>query len=281
MLAALVAAPLVWSCHQDTAGLPPSTKPAVVEPIIPQPKAKLPLKSALPKWASQLPDVTISAKPGEKVWAIAPRSDTEMAEIGLYELEGVFDGLASLIDTMGQKVDRVPGAVVHHVGSSKRLRKGDLALIFTWTTPGWLALVHRAKGGEEIKVHFDLAGATKEISVDHAEPIVRKLLPLAYVGFPKSGATSMGLLVAIDKQRGWVLTASSHIEIHPLSRLSVLPIQKRSYKVGTKVLAFRWATGFQPGTIRSVDALGLRYTVHLDGNQPEAPFFLTRLILAD
>ncbi len=281
LLATLLTALLVCSapaCNTDTATPAPSTKPAIVEPIIPQPKQRLPLKSALPKWASQLPDVAIDAKPGDKVWAVAPRSDSEMADIGLYELEGVFDGLASLINTMGHKVDRVPGAVVHPVGSSKKLRKGDIALVFTWTTPGWLALVHRATRGKEIRVRFDLAGATKEVAVDHAEPMVKKLLPLAYVGFPKSGTTSMGLVVAVDEQRGWVLTASGHIEIHALDRLNVLPIKQRGYKIGSKVLAFRWASGFQRGVIRAVGPLGLRFTVQLEGDQPQAPFFFTRLV---
>jgi hypothetical protein len=164
------------------------------------------------------------------------------------------------------------------VRGGAKLSEGDIVLCCGFTVSAMIGRVGKLSAGREIQVHYDWGGTTKGASIEHCEPPVAGIRPLAFVGFPKGGSTSRGLIVALDEKRAWIRTASGHVEIHPLGELETLPIPRADHKAGERVRAYSWATGFQPGVISEVVEPGLRYRVKLDGNKPSRDYFFSMLL---
>lgn len=232
----------------------------------------------LPSWATKLPDVPASLPKGTRVWATVPRPrDGDLPDVGVFNVEGVYDGVYSLTDLMGHRVDGVHPALVHRAAAAGRLVEGTVVLFATKTTPGILGRVSTIVPGGEINVHYDAGGKTRIAAVDHAEPPVSGVRPMAYVTYPKVGRTSRGLLVATSASDGWVLTSSGHVEIHPLRDMGVLPIPGAPLAVGARVDAYAWATGIRPGSIVEVAEPALRYRVKLDDNGTVEEYFFAKV----
>ncbi|MBW2525010.1 MAG: hypothetical protein JRI23_12570 [Deltaproteobacteria bacterium] len=196
-----------------------------------------------------------------------------MASVGIYTVEQVGSRGVSLVDKLGQRRRGVPGALVHPIGSPSRLEAGQAALCHSWTTSATIARVVKVKGGH-VLVQYDWAGATKQAVAEHAEPLRTGVEPLAYVGFPKLGQISKGLVVALDDRHGWISTGSGHVEMHPRSALTKLRIRALPYRAGDAVLAYSWTGGFERGTIEKVLESPVRYSVDLEVDRaPRAYFF--------
>jgi len=255
----------------------PDAGPPPTEPILPSPTASAEA-AALPAWAQRLPKVEPQVKLGDRVWATVPQPGTAMATAAIFTVEGIHDGLLSLTDTMGQGVSGVSPAVVHRAGKRGKLAEGDVVLCYAFTLPGILARVAELEGGKEIQVRYDWAGQTKEAAIFHAEPPREGIKPLAFVGFPKAGATSRGLLVALTESHGWIRTSSGHIEVHERDTISALPLPANKPEVGTPVRAYAWTTGYRRGVVAAELEPGLRYRVKLDGNLGERDYFFSSLL---
>ncbi|MBW2454812.1 MAG: hypothetical protein JRI68_09885 [Deltaproteobacteria bacterium] len=251
--------------------------PPLPEPILPSPTASVEA-AALPDWAARLPRMAAQVKLGDRVWATVPQPGTPMASAAIYTVEGIHDGLLSLTDKMGQGVGGVSPAVVHRAGKRGKLAEGDIVLCYAFTLPGVLARIAELEGGQEIQVRYDWAGQTKETAIYHAEPPREGVVPLAFVGFPKAGATSRGLLVALTESHGWIRTSSGHVEVHERSSITALPLPKSKPEVGTAVRAYAWATGYRRGVIAEELEPGLRYRVKLDGKLGERDYFFSSLL---
>ncbi len=234
--------------------------------------------AGFPEWADQLPKVTPTVKPGDRVWATVPQRGTAMASAAIYTVEGIYDGQLSLTDKMGQGVSGVPPAVVHPAGERGKLAEGDIVLCYAFTLPGVLARIAELQGGREIQVRYDWAGITKKTAIYHAEPPREGVAVLAFVGFPKAGVTSRGLLIALSEKHGWVRTSSGHVEVHERSAIKPLPLPASKPKVGAAIRAYAWATGYRAGVITKEVEPGLRYRVKLEGNMAERDYFFSSLI---
>jgi hypothetical protein len=163
---------------------------------------------------------------------------------------------------------------VHRTGKTGKLQSGDVVLFHAPTAPAMLGRVADLAPGREIRVKYDWAGATREAAVDHAEAPVEGIKPLAYVGFPKAGTRSMGLVVALADEQAWIRTASGHVELHEKKALEPLAFPREALKEGERVRAWRWALGFQDGVVANVVEPELRYRIKHDGSE-EDYFFAT------
>lgn len=232
----------------------------------------------MPAWYDGLLKVTPDVKPGAPAWATLPQAGGELAELAVVRVDAISDGFVSVIDKTGQRVDGVPGALVHATGDARGLRQGSAALFYTWTTPGWLGRVSRSVRGEELRVQYDWAGTTKETAVDHAEAPRRGIAPLAFVAYPKAGITAMGQILALDASRAWLLTASGHVEVQSRAALDHVDPLAKELAVGDAVRAYRWATGLVPGSVTRVLEPGVRYEVTFGPREPATGFFVTALV---
>jgi len=277
LLLGLVSCELLSDLSRPPAEAAPSaTGPPPPEPILPS--APKPRGAELPSWAVRLPPAPIRCRPGDRVWATPPERGRDLTQTAIYTVEEVSADGVTLIDLMGQKVVAVPAAVIHPSGRATRFAVGDLALGSSWTTPAILArVIVIDKHGRPTAVQYDWSGKTVRGELDHVQRPVQGIKPLAFVGYPKLGEMSLGLVVAMTSEQAWIRTDSGQVEIHPLGSLKPLAISAKKRKVGDKVLAYRWATGFRPGVIAEISEPGLRYLVKL-ADAPSEPFFFTRLI---
>ncbi len=251
---------------------------SIPEPIVPTAAASVAPALSLPSWSTKLPEVPASLPKGTRVWAtVTGVHDGELPDVGIFTVEGVYDGVYSLTDLMGHRVDGVHPALVHRAGTAGRLVEGTVVLFATKTTPGMLGRVSTIVPGGEINVHYDAGGKTQLAAVDHAEPPVTGVRPMAYVSYPKVGRSSRGLLLATSAADGWLLTSSGHVEIHPLRDLGALPIPGAPLEAGARVDAYAWATGIRPGTIVAVTEPGLRYQVKLDETGLVEDYFFAKV----
>ena len=256
----------------------PTAPPPSVEPVIP--KASASASAAYePSWLKALPEVPVKAKEGELVWASAPVPSSDMALVAVYTVEGIRANRANLIDKLGQKVRGIPGALIHPLGTPGHMTPGEIALCYTWATGVALGRVAPARD-HEVQIEVDWAGATRTTSVDHAEPMLKSIAPLAFVTFPKFGHSSKGIVVALSKDKAWVQTSSGHVEIHDRSAIAVLEVPTGELEEGAKVEAYGWTTGFEPGTIARVIEPGLRYVVKLPASKVEQKYFFSDLAVA-
>jgi hypothetical protein len=278
-LAAIGVATLVGpsGCERGDEQVPLTSGPPVPEPIVPTASPGGAAPAQTPSWLEQLPDVPVPVGQGERAWATVPSGSTEMGHVAVFTVEAVRAHRARLSDRMGQKVRNVPGAVIHPLGELKNPQPGDVVLCYSWTAPGVLGRIKQISGDKKL-VQYDWAGKTKQAVVDHAQAPVRDIAPLAFVGYPKFGSTSKGMLVALSDDRAWVLTGSGHVEVHPRTTIQGLEVQRTAYAVGDRVRAYAWTTGFEPGTIVKVDEPELRYTVKLPGKRAEQRFFFADLV---
>lgn len=230
----------------------------------------------MPRWVAELPQRARSFGTTKRVWAVVPQAGSELVELRVYQLKATFGKVATLIDVMGGKHRGVPTALLHPCAPLSQLRQGQQVLFYTWTTPGNIGQIIRLQNNAPILVRYDLAGKTTEVEVDHAESLRSGTKALAHVSFPKGGRRSVGIVVASDPQRSWVWTASGHVEIHPRSQLKPLKLANRP-AIGSKVQAFTWAAGLQPGKVLKATEPALRYRVALDGNKGRPEFFFSRL----
>jgi hypothetical protein len=241
------------------------------EPILPRPPDRG--GGASPAWLGRLPEKEIAVRAGERVWAAQAVSGSEMVDVAIYTVEGVHDGMVSLTDRTGQRVDRVPAALVHRAPSPAKLSDGELVLFYTPTAPAVFGRIVGLVGGRAIKVRYDRAGQSAETEAEHVTHPVAGVAPMAYVGFPKAGVMSRGLVLAQSDELVFVRTASGHVEVHERALVEALPLPPATVPVGTSVRAYQWATGFEEGVVAEVIEPGLRYRVRLEGDRERAYFF--------
>lgn len=258
---------------------PQQTRPPLPEPVVPTAAAGGAPAAAAPPWGTELPDQAVPAKQGDQVWATISDGETGLVRVGVFTVEAVDGSCATLITKMGKKSRDVPGALIHPLGDPKRLGVGEVALCYSWTTPGMLARVVKIRG-RHILVQHDWAGETKQTVVEHAEPLVTDLAPLAFVGYPKFGGMSKGMVIALSDDRAWLRTGSGHVEVHPRTELSALHIRSKPYRVGDAVRAYSWTGGFERGTITEVAEPRLRYAVQLEGDRAPHTYFFADLVPA-
>ncbi len=214
---------------------------------------------------------------GERVWAATSLAGSEMVDVAIYTVSGIYEGMFALTGRTGQRIDNVHPALVHRAKSIYRLNSNTVVLFYTPSTPAFLGRVSEVVGGESIKIRYDLGGVTRTTEADHVEMPTTGVRPMAYVGFPKAGALSRGLALAATSKEVWVRTASGHVEVHDRGRVQALALPPGRFAVGDVVEAFRWATGYQRGVVVSVVEEGLRYEVERDPRRTGTYFFSSLL----
>jgi hypothetical protein len=216
---------------------------------------------------------------GKRAWAVTPVRGTELAQVAVYTIGHVDGHRATVLDAHGQRVRDVPGALVHPLGDPDKLNAGDPALAFSTVTSVVVGRVSKNRAGT-VQVQYDWAGATRAMAADHAEPLPRAIAPMAFVGYPKFGRVSRGLVLALDTTQAWIQTTSGHVEVHPRAKLEPLTLPGAGLAVGDTVEAYGWTTGYERGTVARVLEPDLRFAIELPASRIEHPYFFSDLRLA-
>jgi hypothetical protein len=258
----------------------PTSSAPVVEPVFPSLSAERDADGGAgapsAPWMSGVPDVPVPVAIGKRAWAVTPVRGTELAQVAVYTVGHIDGHRATVLDAQGQRVKDVPGALVHPLGEPEQLRAGDAALAFSTVTAVVVGRVTARRGGT-VQLQYDWAGGTRSMAADHAEPLVAGIAPMAFVGYPKFGRTSRGLVVALDAAQAWIQTSSGHIELHPRAKLEPIALPAGRLAAGDKVEAYGWTSGYERGTVARVLEPDLRYAIELPASRIEHPYFFADL----
>lgn len=225
-------------------------------------------------WMEGLPDVPVTAKPLDKVWATVPEADGDMANVGIYEVDSVDGNKATLKDQIGTSFPGIPGALIHPLGDSTKLKPNDLAMGSAW---GASKVIGRVKGIEagQVTLRYKWSSSLTDKAMDHAQPLVSGVNPMAWVIYRNSmNSPYKGLVVAKGNGKVWISTDSGHVEISPEAKVLSLDMAQNGFTVGQTVYVYQWGFGYKPGTVTKIVEPYHQYEVKLVGkDQPELFIF--------
>lgn len=225
-------------------------------------------------WMEGLPDVPVTAKPLDKVWATVPEADGEMANVGIYEVDSVEGNKATLKDQIGTSFPGIPGALIHPLGDSTKLKPNDLAMGSAWGASKVIGRVKSIEAGQ-VTLRYKWSSSLTDKTMDHAQPLVSGVNPMAWVIYRNSmNSPYKGLVVAKGSGKVWISTDSGHIEVSPEAKVLPLDMAQNGFTVGQTVYVYQWGFGYKPGTVTKIVEPYHQYEVKLVGkDQPELFIF--------
>ncbi len=239
---------------------------------------------APPSWLEGLPERTVTAAPGEMVWAVVPELGSEAAAIRTYRLAAVTGAEAVLVDTIGNRYQGVPGALVHPASGfpEAELTVGTAVLADRWDAGKIVGRVARLEAGQ-VELDYDWNGVTVTGATDAVLvlPAGEGSLVLRWVGYRTPGVGTSapgpwykGLCFAESGEKVWISTDGGHVEVVAVGAVKPLAdIGRAELAQGDAVAAYSWGHGYRRGVIEEVLEPGLRYTVKLEGGQTRPVFF--------
>lgn len=225
-------------------------------------------------WMDGLPTVPVTAKPLDKVWAAVPEGGGDMARVGVFEVDSVQGNTATLKDKLGTSFPNVPGALIHPVGKSSLLKVNDIALGDAW---GFGKVIGRVKGIEagQVTLRFKHGSSITEKLMEHAEPLVGGVKPMAWVIYRNNmNSPYKGLVIAKGNGKVWVSEDSGFVAVSPEAKVIPLDLAPKGFTVGQSVFVYQWGFGYKPGTVTKIIEPYHQYEIKLVGkDQPELFIF--------
>lgn len=203
-------------------------------------------------WTEGLPEVAVTAKPLDKVWATVPEADGEMAKVGIFEVDSVQGNTATLKDKLGTSYPGVSGALIHTVGDASQLKVNDIALGDSWGASKVIGRVKTVEAGQ-VTLRYKWGSALSDKQMDHAQPLVSGINPMAWVVYRNSmNSPYKGLIIAKGNGKVWISTDSGHVEVTPEAKVRSLDMAPKGFSVGQTVYAYQWGFGYKPGTVKTI-----------------------------
>lgn len=224
-------------------------------------------------WTQGLPTVAVTAKPLDKVWATVPEAGGEMAKVGIFEVDSVQGNTATLKDKIGTSYPGVPGALIHPVGNTSKLKINDIALGDSWGASKVIGRVKAIEAGK-VTLRYKFGSNISEKQVDFAQPLVNGINPMAWVVYRNSmNSPYKGLVIAKGGGKVWISTDSGHVEVVPEAKVRSLDMAPNGFKEGQTVHAYQWGFGYKPGTVKKIVEPYHQYEIKL-ADKPTTEVFI-------
>ncbi len=225
-------------------------------------------------WMEGLPQVPVTAKPLDKVWAAVPEAGGDMAKVGIFEVDSVAGNSATLKDKIGTRFPGVPGALIHPVGDPSKLKINDIALGDAWGASKTIGRVKRIEAGQ-VTLRYKFGNAITEKLMEHAQPLINGVNPMAWVIYRENmNSPYKGLVIAKGNGKIWISTDSGHVAVFPETKVLPLDMAPKGFTVGQTVYVYQWGFGYKPGTVTKIVEPYHQYEIKLVGkDQPEIFIF--------
>lgn len=228
-------------------------------------------------WTQGLPTVAVTAKPLDKVWATIPAANSEMAKVGVFEVDSVQGNTATLKDKLGTSYPGVPGALIHPLGNTSKLKVNDIALGDSWGASKVIGRVKSIEAGK-VTLRYKFGGNISEKLMDFAQPLVSGINPMAWVVYRNSmNSPYKGLVIAKGNGKVWISTDSGHVEVAPEAKVRSLDMAPNGFKVGQTVYGYQWGFGYKPGTVVKIVEPYHRYDIKLVGKDTPEIFIFSEV----
>jgi len=234
-------------------------------------------------WQSGLPAKPVTAKVGERVWAMAPNASAATAFFGVVEVESVQGNTATtegllladgkLAKDPASKHPGTPGALIEAAALPKesKIKKGEI--VIAWIPGFRTTAAHVVKlkdDAAEIKYAHD--DKVKDATVTYAVPLATGIAPFAYVAAKKGSGWEEILVagVAGDEVYG-VDEAGGAVKV-PKADVKALDVQWKDRKKGDKVTVLEGGAATET-TIDTVSTEKWIYKVKINGAEKRVPFY--------
>lgn len=228
-------------------------------------------------WMEGLPEVPVKAKPLDKVWATVPEAGGDMAKVGIFEVDSVQDNTATLKDKIGTSYPNVPGALIHPLGDPSKLKVNDITLGDSWGASKTIGRVKSIEAGQ-VTLRYKWGSAISEKLMDHAQPLVSGVNPMAWVIYRNSmNSPYKGLVIAKGNGKVWISTDSGHVEVSPEAKVLPLDMAPNGFTVGQTVYVYQWGFGYKPGTVTKIVEPYHQYEIKLVGKEQAEVFIFSEV----
>jgi hypothetical protein len=227
-------------------------------------------------WMDGLPAVPVTAKPLDKVWATVPQGGGNMAKVGVFTIDSVKGNTATLKDKIGTSFPNVPGALIHPIGSPAKLKVNDIALADSWGASKVVGRVKSIEAGQAT-LRYKFGNAITDKLMDHAQPLVSGVKPMALVIYRSMNSPYKGLVIAKGNGKVWISTDSGHVETSPEAKVLPLDMAPKGFKVGQTVYAYKWGAGYKPGTVIKIVEPYHQYEIKLVGSNTTEIFIFSEV----
>ena len=225
-------------------------------------------------WMDGLPSVAITDKPLTKVWATVPAGGGDMANVGIFEIDSVKGNTATLKDKIGTVYPDVPGALIHPLGNTAKLKVNDLSLGNSWGASKVIGRVKSIEAGQ-VTLRYKSGSTIADKLMDFAQPLVSGVKPMAWVVYRnKMNSPYKGLVIAKGNGKVWISTDSGHVETSSEDKVVPLDMAPKGFTVGQTVYAYQWGFGYKPGTVTKIVEPYHQYEIKMVGkDKPEIFIF--------
>jgi hypothetical protein len=182
--------------------------------------------------------------------------------MGAFKVAGV-DGGTGAFEADGRKYTSNSGALIFGPHTPGAVRAGDVALGYdSLLEKTYLGRVTKVDG-DRVSLRYLVGPSPMEKQLDQVIAPAKGVAPLGLVAYPDRVVKSeydLGLVVAVEGEKVWLVNAANSIEV--VEKASVKPVVvKTSYKAGDRVMAFEWGSRYQPGSVEKVLEPDFLYSV--------------------
>lgn len=200
-----------------------------------------------------------------KAWGVVPigrRDDWELLKFMFEEYVRTEGNLIVLKHFDGSEY-HLPGALVFPARKVENIKKGDALVADEAASSVFARAISVDKEAGTVKLKYEFGGSVSddELDLDRVIKLEDKLSFGQPVAWKAEDVWNVGELCGSDKEKAFVLDASSRARVVPTADLRV--IKTAPLKKGDKVWAREWE--LKPATIVEVLEGGLRYKVRFDG----------------
>lgn len=228
-------------------------------------------------WLDGLPTVPVTAKPIDKVWATVPEGGGDMAKVGIFEIDSVQGNTATLKDKIGTSFPNIPGALIHPLGDTSKLKPNDIALGDSWGASKVVGRVKSIEAGQ-VTLRYKFGSNITEKLMDFAQPLVSGVKPMALVIYRSStNSPYKGLVIAKGNGKVWISTDSGHVETSPEAKVIPLDMAPKGFTVGQTVYVYQWGYGYKPGTVTKIVEPYHQYEIKLVGKDTPEVFIFSEV----
>jgi hypothetical protein len=237
----------------------------------------------MPAWYAQVPQHAVSAKPGDKVWAIVPFSlDSEATRATVVEVVSVEGNTATVrdlamtatgaqayqhrTDVEARSMKGIPGLLMAQARTVDQVKPSKNDIVFAFKTNAPNPPLAKVKSVADGLATYDVANANadkvSEDKTDIVEPYGHGVGPFTYAAVSMNGVTSLMFVMATDGDTvyGKSLTGTL-IKAKKSDCKSVSPSTK-DRKSGDSVVAFPFGGNMVEGKIDKVRVPGQIYELN-------------------
>ncbi|MEP7126819.1 MAG: hypothetical protein ABJE95_38165 [Byssovorax sp.] len=239
-----------------------------------------------PKWLADVAPQAILAKPGDRVWALAPTGAGDGAAFNIAEIDSVQGqmvtlaslargtaGLGLVRDDKAAKRAGIPGGLLAPAAAvdGSKIKTDDFIIAMI---PGGRTTVGHVTSVANKLANFKFANGEKvdDEKAQYAAPLGKGIAPFAYVAVKSGTGYKEGLVAAVVDDKVFAIDETGAVLEAPKADVKPLDLQWKERKTGDKVTVFD-ASGSSEAVIDKMSVAKWIFLVKVGTASKRVPFY--------